>query len=108
MTAPEIITRYLMAADTKDPAACAGCFTEDGTVLDEGVTYHGRGEIVRWREETLAKWTYTTTVTGSAPTGADEYRVTAHLEGDFPGGEADLTFGFTLRDGLIAALKIVP
>jgi hypothetical protein len=31
-----------------------------------------------------------------------------HLEGDFPGGVADLHFRFTLRDGLISRLVIEP
>ncbi|AHH99817.1 hypothetical protein GCM10010174_44940 [Kutzneria viridogrisea] len=106
-TAPEVVTRYLAAADSQDPAACAECFTEDGTVLDEGVTYLGHAEIVRWREKTLGKWTYTTEVTGSEPVSAEQHRVTVRVAGDFPGGQADLTYSFTLRDGLISALAIV-
>jgi hypothetical protein len=31
-----------------------------------------------------------------------------HLEGNFPGGQVDLTNRFTLRGDLIAALEIVP
>jgi ketosteroid isomerase-like protein len=104
---PEIVSRYLQAADDKDSAGCGACFTADGTVLDEGVTYTGPDAIVAWRESTLAKWTYTTTVTGSEPISAAEYRVTVHVVGDFPGGEVDLKYGFRLRDGLIEALRIV-
>lgn len=106
-TAPEIVTRYLRAADAQDAQGCAACFTDDGTVLDEGVTYTGREEIARWRELTLAKYTYTATVTGSEPLPGGDHRVAVHVEGDFPGGQADLVYGFTLRDGLIAALRIV-
>jgi hypothetical protein len=32
--------------------------------------------------------------------------VTHHLEGNFPGGQVDLHFRFTLRDGAIADLVI--
>ncbi|MDX6231059.1 MAG: hypothetical protein QOI76_4449, partial [Frankiales bacterium] len=32
--------------------------------------------------------------------------VNARIEGDFPGGVVDLTFDFTLADGLIADLSI--
>ncbi|WNI14490.1 hypothetical protein [Actinacidiphila sp. ITFR-21] len=47
-------------------------------------------------------------MTGVEEPGADgEYRPRVHVAGDFPGGQADLRFGFTLRDGLIAALRIV-
>jgi hypothetical protein len=34
--------------------------------------------------------------------------VTNHLEGDFPGGEVDLRFQFTLEGGLIKNLTIEP
>jgi hypothetical protein len=103
---PEIIARYLKAADDKDARAAAECFAVDGTVLDEGVTHTGRAEIVAWREFHIGHWTYTTTVTGSEPVSAAEYRVTTHLAGDFPGGEVDLTYLFTVHDGLITALRI--
>jgi SnoaL-like domain len=106
-TTPDVVTRYLRAADAKDPQACADCFTKTGTVLDEGVTYRGRDDIKSWRETTLGKWTYTTEVTGSIPITPDEHQVTVHVAGDFPGGQADLTYSFTLQDDLIAALKIV-
>jgi SnoaL-like domain len=106
-TAPTIITRYLHAADARDSRGLAACFTEDGTVLDEGTTYTGRKEITGWRDDLLGKYTFTTTVTGSEPTGIDEYRVTVHVVGDFPGGEANLTYRFTLRGQLIADLRIV-
>lgn len=101
---PVVVTRYLEATD--DPAALAACFTPDGTVQDEGATYVGRSEIVAWREGAAGRWTYTTEITGMSATGADRYRVDAHLEGDFPGGAADLAFDFTVRDGLIASLAI--
>jgi hypothetical protein len=107
-TTPPPVTRYLRAADSQDPRACADCFTPDGTVLDEGRTYRGRAEIAGWRAALAGRWTYTSTVTGVEEPGPDgEYRLTVHLSGDFPGGEADLRFGFTLRDDLIAALRIV-
>jgi len=106
-TAPEIVTRYLQAAEARDAKACADCFTEDGTVLDEGTTFRGRDQIFDWRDALASKYTYTTTVTGSAPVSADTYRVTVFLKGDFPGGEVSLNYGFTLRDGLIADLKII-
>jgi hypothetical protein len=105
-TTPVAVTRYLAAADAKDPAAVADCFTQTGTVTDEGVTYRGREEIAGWREKTIGQWTYTTTVTGSQPISANEYQVSAHIAGDFPGGEADLAFRFTLAGDLIADLTI--
>ena len=103
---PEVVDRYLRAADARDVDALVACFAEDGTVLDEGETYVGRDAIRGWREGLASKYTYTVTVTGSAPVG-DGFDVTTHLEGDFPGGEADLTYHFGLRDGLITSLRIL-
>ncbi len=103
---PAIVDRYLTAAEQGDFTALADCFTEDGTVIDEGHTYQGRAAIVGWRESVASQWTYTTTVTGSESISVDEFRVAVHVEGNFPGGVADLTYRFALRDELIAALSI--
>ena len=40
--------------------------------------------------------------------GAERHDVYIHLEGNFPGGQVDLTDRFVLRDGRIASLEIVP
>jgi ketosteroid isomerase-like protein len=107
MSAPVVVSRYLHAANTKDAAALAACFTPDGTVLDEGHTYTGRAEIVGWREALATKYTYTSTVTSSTPVSNGTYRVGVRVEGDFPGGVADLTYDFTLAGERIADLRIV-
>jgi ketosteroid isomerase-like protein len=104
---PDIIIRYFKAADDKDFDTLIACFTEDATVFDEDKTYGGHAEIRQWRSTTASQWEYTVTVTGSSPDG-DGYLVRVHLVGNFPGGEADLRYRFTLRDGLISALSIVP
>lgn len=106
MSAPAVITRYLAAAPAGDFVALAHCFTVDGTVTDEGHTYRGRPESIGWRESLASQFTYTATITSSEPINDSEYRVTAHLVGDFPGGVAALTYRFILHNGLIAALTI--
>ena len=106
MGAPDVITRYLTAAAAGDFATLADCFAVDGTVTDEGHTYGGRAEIIGWRESLASQFTYTATVTSSEPISDSEYRVAAHLVGDFPGGVADLTYRFVLHDDLIADLTI--
>ena len=105
--APAVVTRYLVAADAADFETLAGCFTQDGAVTDEGRTYRGRNEIIGWRETLAGKWSYTSQVTGSDALDARTHRVNVHVEGDFPGGVADLTYRFVLQDGLIAELSIV-
>jgi hypothetical protein len=102
---PPVIDRYLAAAQAGDAAALAACFTADGSALDEGNSYRGHAEIIRWREG-LREWTYTVAVLGSEPISATAYRVAVRLEGNFPGGTADLSYEFQLADGLISELRI--
>jgi hypothetical protein len=47
-------------------------------------------------------------MTGASKLGEERYDVMHHLEGNFPGGTADLHFRFTLRNGRIARLIIEP
>jgi SnoaL-like domain len=104
--APDVISRYLMAADDHDFRALAECFTTDGTARDEGKTYVGREEIIAWRKSVASTYVYTSSVLGSESDGDDGYVVTVHVEGNFPGGQVDLQQKFTLRDDLISALVI--
>ena len=39
---PKPLAEYLAAEEVKDADALSHCFTEDGTVHDEGQDYHGR------------------------------------------------------------------
>jgi ketosteroid isomerase-like protein len=103
---PEIVTRFMKAAADRDYEALAACFTEDAVVEDESHSHHGRDAIRRWQEATRAKWEYTVTATGGRSDTDGGYFVPAHLSGNFPGGEADVGYRFTLRGDLIARLRI--
>jgi ketosteroid isomerase-like protein len=102
---PPVIEAYLAAAQANDAAALAACFTADGSVLDEGNSYRGHAEIIRWREG-LHQWTYTVEVLGSEPVSDTAHRVAVRLDGNFPGGTADLGYDFQLAGGLISELRI--
>jgi ketosteroid isomerase-like protein len=106
-TTPDVVDNYLKAADQGDLSALAACFTDDGTVLDEGRTYRGRDEIRAWRERLNSQWEFTRTITGSEPQPDGGYLVRTHVEGNFPGGVADLSFRFTLTGALISDLTIL-
>jgi hypothetical protein len=42
------------------------------------------------------------------PLGDNRFRVTGRLDGNFPGGTANLNFDFTVVGDLISHLKIAP
>ncbi len=109
---PAVISGYLAASDRGDAEAIVRCFAEDAVVVDEGQQWQGTAAIRRWRDTVATAYQYTVQVTGAKALGevdgAERHDVHLHLEGNFPGGEVDLTNRFTLRAGRIARLEIVP
>jgi ketosteroid isomerase-like protein len=103
---PEVITSYLKAHQARDVDVAIRSYTPDATVTDEGRTYHGPEEIRSWLSRSASEFTYTILITGAAMADDHHYDVTHHLEGNFPGGQVDLHFRFTLRGGAIAQLII--
>jgi hypothetical protein len=103
---PKPIAAYF-AADAGNGTAVADCFTADAIVIDERQTYQGRNAIARWRSEAVAKYQYTSEPIAIEDHG-DRKIVTAHLVGNFPGSLVDLRYAFTIADGAIARLEIVP
>jgi ketosteroid isomerase-like protein len=109
---PLVISGYLAASDRGDAVAVVRCFAEDAVVVDEGQQWRGTAAIRRWRDTAATAYDYTVQVTGAKALGevdgVERHNVYLHLEGNFPGGEVDLTSRFALRDGRIARLEIVP
>jgi ketosteroid isomerase-like protein len=105
---PEAITTYLSAHRARDLDTAVGLYTDDATVIDEGNSYHGRGQIRDWLQRSAGEYTYTMELTGAQKVDDENYTATHRLEGDFPGGIVDLRFRFTLRDGSISRLIIEP
>ena len=109
---PAVVANYLAASDRDDIDAIVACFTEDAVVLDEDRHWRGAEAIRQWRESVATAYEYTVAMIGSQALsevdGGQRYEVYTHLEGNFPGGQVDLTNRFTLRGDLIAALGIVP
>jgi hypothetical protein len=72
----------------------------------------GHPPIRRWRATVATAYQYTVQVTGAKALGetdgVERHDVHIRLEGNFPGGEVDLTDRFALRDGRIVSLEIVP
>jgi ketosteroid isomerase-like protein len=107
-----IISEYLAASDRGDAEAIVRCFAEDAVVVDEGREWRGTAAIRRWRATVATAYQYTVQVTGATALGevdgARRHDVYIRLEGNFPGGQVDVTGRFALRDGRIARLEIVP
>ena len=80
--------------------------------MDEGQEWRGTAAIRRWRATVATAYQYTVQVTGAEARGeadgAERHDVHVHLEGNFPGGQVDLTDRFALRGGRIASMEIVP
>jgi hypothetical protein len=103
---PAPIRAYLDARDSRDDEAAVRAFAADATVTDEGRTYTGTHAIHAWRRRTSTAYTYTTEVTDIRQDTGGVWVVAVRLEGNFPGGTADLRLRFTTRDGTIADLTI--
>ena len=103
---PEVITRYLKAHHARDLDAALAAYAPDASVTDEGRTYRGDDEIQSWLSRSASEYTYTIELTKAFRLDDGHYDLQHHLEGNFPGGQVDLHFRFTLRDGAIAQLVI--
>ncbi|QZT65278.1 nuclear transport factor 2 family protein [Mycolicibacterium austroafricanum] len=104
---PVAVTAYLASHQARDAAALV-TFADDASVTDEGHVHRGRAEIAAWLADAGREFTYTTEFVGAARVGSSDYDVRQRLEGDFPGGVADLHYRFTLAGGLIGRLVIEP
>ncbi len=103
-----LVDRYFAADRRRDADAVVGLFTANAVVIDEGRARRGTAEIRDWQDHAASDYKYTTTVLDRVFGSDSTCAVTVRLDGNFPGGTADLTFDFVLADGLISALTIAP
>ena len=92
----------------RDATRVEALFAEDATVSDQGERFRGLTEIREWIGGSINLFTTTLTFLGAREVdgmvGAS-YR----LEGDFPGGVADLEYQFRINEeGLIERLDFAP
>jgi ketosteroid isomerase-like protein len=102
---PKPVAEYLVAEQAKDAAALSRCFTENGTVHDEGQDYRGRDSIRLWKHAADAKYRYVLQ-TVNVQTFGDVVTVRARLTGEFPGSPVELDHIFKLSGDKIASLEI--
>src|ERR1700682_3064178 len=108
ISTPDVVTRYFTAQAARDFDTLVTLFADDAVVIDEGQTRRGTKEIRTWRENVTSAYEYTTELVDVEPAGEGNYLARAHLEGNFPGGTADLQYHFTLDGEHIRRLEIAP
>ncbi|WP_433798433.1 nuclear transport factor 2 family protein [Actinomycetospora sp. CA-084318] len=106
---PATIRGFLDAQESRDEEKALPLLTEDAVIVDVadgGEVFRGDDGLRRFIVEAGTQFTYTTRLTGVERDG-DVWVVGHHLEGDFPGGTADLDYRFTLDGDRIARLDVV-
>lgn len=104
---PDNIKTFMTALDSRESDRALATLTPDAEVTDEGRDYQGHEDIGAWLATAAGEFTYTTEFTGATTTDTT-IDVGQHLEGNFPGGVADLHYRFTLDGALISRLVIEP
>jgi hypothetical protein len=107
-TVPNAIKIYQSAHDCRDVSTALAQFTHDAEVIDDGKKYKGIKEVETFLRKAGAEYTYTRTLVSADEVSSECWRITNHLEGDFPGGHVDLSYEFRLESGLISTLTIAP
>jgi hypothetical protein len=106
---PAVIAGYLEAsADAGRRQSLLASFAPDASVTDEGIRHEGRSAIEGWLSTAASEYTYTTTLLGQRRDDPERWVVLARLDGNFPGGVAELKYRFRIRGGEIADLVIAP
>lgn len=100
------IRTYLDAHTAGDHDTAVRTFSPDAEVTDQGETFRGTDEVDRFLRHAGSEYTYTSEELGAEQLDDAHWVVAIRLEGDFPGGVAELRYRFTLADGLITGLSI--
>ncbi|WP_329041317.1 nuclear transport factor 2 family protein [Streptomyces sp. NBC_00178] len=102
---PPVVAAFLDAANAQDTAAWLRTFAPDGAVDDWGRVFTGYEAVRAWSEAEFIGAHVTLDVTEvSAGPGDEDVTVLAQVGGDGYNGSSH--FAFTVRDGLIALMRI--
>jgi len=105
---PATIRGFLAAHEARDTDTAVRAFGASAVVVDEGRTFRGTDEILELLSGAGAEFTYTTELIGAQRIDEAHWVATHRLEGDFPGGVAELDYRFTMDGERIAELVIAP
>ena len=103
---PTTIRAFVEAHEARDSDAALALMTPRAVISDVGEAFSGEQALRHFVREAGAEFTYTDEITGVGRDG-DVWVVSHHLEGDFPGGRADLDYRFALVGDRIERLDIV-
>src|SRR4051794_19651595 len=103
---PATIRAFLSAHSAREAEAAARTFTPDAVLVDQETTYRGAEQVLDFLHHAGSEFTYTTEVFAARRIDEAHWAAVIRLEGDFPGGLADLDYRFTLTGGLISELTI--
>ncbi|GAA1437726.1 hypothetical protein GCM10009616_39970 [Microlunatus lacustris] len=105
---PSTIRAYLAAHAAGEADAAVRTFAPTAVVVDEGRTFRGTAEVLDFLRHAGGAFTYTTELVGAERIDDVRWVAVNRLEGNFPGGVAELRYRFTLAGDLIAELVIAP
>jgi hypothetical protein len=104
-TLPEAIRRFIDATNRGDSDGFVSAFTTDAFLSDWGREFHGREGVRRWDStDNIGVNAHFVLVGVSDGADPETYVVTLTVTGDGYNGTGPMTF--SLRDGLIASLRI--
>lgn len=103
---PTPIRAFHEAQEARDADRALALLTPRAVISDVGESFEGEAALRRFVAEAGAEFSYTDEVTGVARDG-EVWVVRHHLEGDFPGGTADLDYRFSLEGDRVDRLDIV-
>ena len=96
LNVPEPVAAYLAAEEAKNAEKLSLCFTDDGTVRDEGEDHHGREAIQQWKQKADAKYRYVL-LPLHAHAQADEVIVARGSLAIFPAARSNWTTSSSFR-----------
>lgn len=105
MKLPDNIDGLVKAQNNLDSLTFAQHFTETATVSDEGSSYSGRDEIMKWIQRATQKYQMQLKPLDFNQTGS-KAELTVEVSGTFPGSPAVMQYHLELDGPFIRSLRI--
>jgi ketosteroid isomerase-like protein len=103
---PATIRAFLAAHVAGEADAAFRTFGPDAVVVDQDETFRGADQVRDFLHHSGSEFTYTTELLSARREDETHWAVVNRIEGNFPGGVADLTYRFSLAGDLISELTI--